>query len=265
MKEFTFSSLSDPLNCNITDIPMQEFTQNENTAYPDVLKELKNATPARIGAGHTGARYNTLWALRFQADQYAAAAAVMQEVPDGTAEKLGMFEIRTKCRDKYEMLTRPDLGRLFDDETQKIISEKCVHNPDVQIFVGDGLCSPSVTANVPDMLPAILAALEFRGISVGTPFFVRYCRVNTVRTVAEILKPKVTAVLIGERPGLLTAKSMSAYIAYNAGYDMSESDYNVVSNISSDGMPPIEAAAYITDIITAMLEQKTSGYALKLT
>lgn len=79
-----------------------------------------------------------------------------------------------------------------------------------------------------------------------------------------ILKPKVTAVLIGERPGMLTAKSMSAYIAYNAGFHMSESDYNVVSNISSDGMAPVEAAAYIVDIIKAMLDQKVSGYGLKL-
>lgn len=264
MKPFTLNGNTNPLFCNMTDIPMQEFSQAKTVSHPEVLKELKRATPARIGAGHTGARYNTLWSLRFQADQYAAAAAVMEEVPADVAKQLGMFEIQTKCHDKYEMLTRPDWGRLFDDETQKIISERCIHNPDVQIFVGDGLCSPSVLANVPDMLPAIRAALEYEGISVGTPFFVRYCRVNTVRTVAELLKPKVTAVLIGERPGLLTAKSMSAYIAYNAGYHMSESDYNVVSNISSNGMPPVEAAAYITDIIMAMLEQKTSGYSLKL-
>ncbi|MGN1451425.1 MAG: ethanolamine ammonia-lyase subunit EutC [Eubacteriales bacterium] len=265
MKGFTFSGQSDPLDCNITGIPMHEFVQTNSPAHPEILKELKTATPARIGAGHAGARYNTLWSLRFQADQYAAAAAVSLECPSDAAEKLGMFEIQTRCRDKYEMLTRPDLGRLFDAETQKLISEKCVHCPDVQIFVGDGLCPPSVMANVPDVLPAIRAALEYEGISVGTPFLVRYCRVNTVRTVAELLRPKVTAVLIGERPGLLTAKSMSAYIAYNAGYNMSESDYNVVSNISSDGMPPIEAAAYITEIIMAMLEQKTSGYGLKLT
>ncbi|MDD6275393.1 MAG: ethanolamine ammonia-lyase subunit EutC [Clostridia bacterium] len=259
-----YSLNKNSLETNITDIPMQEFCQCETASDYGMLEELKESTPARIGSGHCGARYKTLWSIRFQADQYAAADAVLKECPNDVAQRLGMFEIQTRCRDKYEMLTRPDLGRLFDENTQKIISEKCVHNPDVQIFVGDGLCSPSVMANVPDMLPTIKAALEFDGIKMGTPFFVRYCRVNTVRTVAEILKPKVTAVLIGERPGMLTAKSMSAYIAYNAGYNMSESDYNVVSNISSDGMSPVEAAAYIVDIIKAMLEQKVSGYGLKL-
>ena len=87
---------------------------------------------------------------------------------------------------------------------------------------------------------------------------------NTVRTVAELLHPKVTCVLIGERPGLLTSQSMSAYMAYNAGYNMLESDYTVVANISRVGMPPAEAAANIADIMKAMLEQKTSGYGLKI-
>ena len=59
--------------------------------------------------------------------------------------------------------------------------------------------------------------------------------------------------LIGERPGLLTSESMSAYIALDARPDMSESDYTVVSNISRCGMPPVEAAAYIADLMEKLL------------
>ncbi|MFR3484915.1 MAG: ethanolamine ammonia-lyase subunit EutC, partial [Clostridia bacterium] len=172
--------------------------------------------------------------------------------------------VRTKCKDKYDMLTRPDLGRSFDEEAKRTIAERCLHNPDVEIYVGDGLCSPAVEANVPDLYFAIRASLEYDGISVGTPFFVRYCRMNTAKTVAELLHPKVTCILLGERPGLLTAKSMSAYMAYNAGYHMRESDFNVVSNISAVGIPPVEAAAAIADMIRAMLKQKASGYSLVL-
>ena len=57
---------------------------------------------------------------------------------------------------------------------------------------------------------------------------------------------------------------MSAYIVYNPRPEMSESDYTVVSNISRHGMPPVEAGAYIADIIMQMLKQKASGLALKL-
>lgn len=262
-KAFTLSGNTDILGCNLTAIPMQEFSERDSDENKEVYEQYKKATPARVGIGHTGPRYHTAAALRFQADQYSAANAVQMEVPESVVKKLGLFEIQTKCSSKYEMLTRPDLGRLFSEETKKIISERCVYEPDVQIFIGDGLCSPAVEANVPTMYPAICAALEYEGITVGTPFFVRYCRVNTVRTVAELLHPKVTCVLIGERPGMLTSQSMSAYMAYNARYDMLESDYTVVANISSVGMPPAEAAANIADIIKAMLEQKTSGYGLK--
>ncbi len=263
-RPFTTDGRTDILDIDLTAVPMQQFSERDTDNNSELFMQYKKATPARVGIGHTGARYHTAAAMRFQADQYSAANAVMMEVPEDVVKRLGLFEIRTKCRNKFDMLTRPDLGRLFDDETQKIISERCVHEPDVQIFIGDGLCSPSVEANVPTMYPTICAALEYEGITVGTPFFVRYCRVNTVRTVAELLHPKVTCVLIGERPGLLTSQSMSAYMAYNAGYNMLESDYTVVANISRVGMPPAEAAANIADIMKAMLEQKTSGYGLKI-
>lgn len=123
---------------------------------------------------------------------------------------------------------------------------------------------PSIGANVGDMLPMIRLSLENDGITMGNPFFVRYCRVNTAREIGPLLQAKVVCVLIGERPGLLTDESMSAYIAYKPHPDMSESDYTVVSNISRFGMPPVEAAAYIADVIKEMLRQKASGLRLKL-
>ena len=135
---------------------------------------------------------------------------------------------------------------------------------DVQVYCGDGLSSPCIRANAGDMLPMIRLALEADGITLGRPFFVRYCRVNTAREIGPLLNAKVVCVLIGERPGLLTDESMSAYIAYKPHSDMSESDYTVVSNISRFGMPPVEAAAYIADVIRKILRQKTSGLGLVL-
>ena len=217
------------------------------------IEKLKKATPARIGIGHAGSRYTTKAMLNFLADQAMASDAVFEEVSGETVRRLGVFEVQTMCRDKYEMLTRPDLGRLFDEEARKKIRDRCIHDPQVQIYFGDGLCSPSVGANLPDLYPALRAELEYRGITVGTPFFVRYCRVNTARIVGPLVGAKLTCVLIGERPGLLTSESMSAYMALNARPDMSESDYTVVSNISRCGMPPVEAAAYIADLMENLL------------
>ena len=142
-------------NNDITKIKMQDFCLLQNPQDPEQLAVLKSKTPARIAIGHTGARYPTCSYLRFRADQAAAADAVFSEVSEETVKELGLFEVRTKCENKSMMITRPDLGRLFDEDTQKKISENCKHDIDVEIYVGDGLCAPSVAANIPDILPAI--------------------------------------------------------------------------------------------------------------
>lgn len=230
----------------------------------DYFDSLCAATPARLQIGRTGSRYKTKNYLDFRAAHAAATDAVMTEVSQKTLDKLGLFEVKTKCSDKYEMLTRPDWGRYFDDDTKSFLLQNATVGADVQIYCGDGLSSPSIAANIPDLLPMVTMALKQNNVSVGKPFFVRYCRVNTAREIGPLLKSKVVCVLIGERPGLLTDESMSAYISYNPRPEMSESDYTVVSNISRHGMPPVEAGAYIADIIMQMLEQKASGLALKL-
>ncbi len=246
---------------NITDIEISEFIYATDLEKEIELKKMKKATPARIGIGHAGARYKTVPELRFLADQAAAADAVFTEVPDEVVQALGVFEVKTRCNDKYEMLTRPDYGRIFEEDAKQKILSGCTYAPDVQIYFGDGLCSPSIAANIPDLYKTIELGLKDKNIRVGTPFFVRYCRVNTARTIGPLLNAPVVCVLIGERPGLLTCESMSAYIAYNPRPDMSESEYTVVSNISRHGIPPVEAAAHIVDLLAEILEKKCSGIA----
>lgn len=230
----------------------------------DYFDRLCAETPARLQIGRAGSRYKTKSYLDFRAAHAAANDAVMSEVGRDTIARLGLFEVQTMCKDKFEMLTRPDLGRLFSDDTKAYLKAHATMGADVQIYCGDGLSAPSVAANVPDILPMVTTALTQEGITVGKPFFVRYCRVNTARQIGPLLSAKVVCVLIGERPGLLTDESMSAYIAYKPHPDMSESDYTVVSNISRFGMPPVEAGAYIADIIRKMLTQKCGGLQLKL-
>lgn len=248
---------------DITEIPMHKMLLTE-ASDPKAMASLKKFTDARIGIGRAGSRFKTIPYLRFRADHAAANDAVMLEVEKETIASLGMFEIRTKCENKFDMLTRPDWGRIIPDEYKAVLLEKCKKDIDVQIYCGDGLSAPSIGANVGDLLKIISLSLEGTGISIGTPFFVRYCRVNTAREIAPLLKAKVTCVLIGERPGLSNGESMSAYIAYNARPEMSESDYTVVSNISRKGMHPTEAGAYIAELIIKMLEQKASGLGLKI-
>ena len=157
-----------------------------------------------------------------------------------------------------------DLGRKLSAEGAATIKEKCKKNPTVQIYVSDGLSSAAVAANVPDLLPAITQGLQSYRIEAGTPFFVKYGRVGVMDEISELTGADVTCVLIGERPGLITAESMSAYIVYKATVGMPEARRTVVSNIHKSGTIPAEAGAHIAEIIKIMLEKKASGTDLKL-
>lgn len=236
----------------------------ENPVNRDAYYELKQYAPCRLGIGKAGARYKTLPVLEFRAAHAAAQDAVFKDVDPEVVEGLGLWSVQTKCDSKDTYLTRPDLGRVLSDEAVATIKEKCKKNPTVQIYVSDGLSSASIAANVKDVLPAIMNGLKSYGIEAGTPFFVKYGRVGVMDQISEITGADVTVVLIGERPGLITAESMSAYLAYKATVGMPEARRTVVSNIHKDGTIPAEAGAHIADVIKKILDAKASGTDLKL-
>lgn len=236
----------------------------ENPVARDAYYELKQYAPCRLGIGKAGARYKTLPVLEFRAAHSAAQDAVFTDVDPAVIEELGLWTVQTKCDSKDTYLTRPDLGRILSDEGVETIKAQAKKNPTVQIYVSDGLSSAAVAANTADVLPAILQGLKSYGIDAGTPFFVKYGRVGVMDQISEITGADVTCVLIGERPGLITAESMSAYIAYKATVGMPEARRTVVSNIHKDGTIPAEAGAHIADIIKKILEAKASGTDLKL-
>ena len=236
----------------------------ENPEHGEEYAELKYNAPCRLGIGRAGARYLTLPQLEFRAAHSAAQDAVFNDVDEAFVEKMGLWTVQTQCESKDVYLTRPDLGRKLSPEGVETIKAKCKKNPTVQIYVSDGLSSASVAANIGDLLPAILQGLESYRIDVGTPFFVKYGRVGVMDEISELLGADVTCTLIGERPGLITAESMSAYIAYKATVGMPEARRTVVSNIHRAGTIPAEAGAHIAEIIKIMLEKKASGTDLKL-
>ena len=236
----------------------------ENPVNRDAYYDLKQYAPCRLGIGKAGARYKTLPVLEFRAAHSAAQDAVFSDVDQDFVDKMGLFTVQTKCDCKDTYLTRPDLGRVLSDEAVATIKEKCKKNPKVQIYVSDGLSSAAIAANVGDVLPAIEQGLKSYGIDYGTPFFLKYGRVGAMDQVSEITGAEVTCVLIGERPGLATADSMSAYIAYKATVGMPEARRTVVSNIHKGGIPAVEAGAHIAGLIKTMLERKKSGVELQL-
>ena len=249
---------------DVTELDLRKLYLTEDPANPQGFRSLKEKTPARLGSGRAGPRYKTLTMLRFRADHAAAQDAVFSQVPEDFAAKNGMVEVKTRCRDKDEYLTRPDLGRCFDEENAQKIRSAVRDTPRVQLVVGDGLSSAAILANAMDCLEAIREGLKLRGIEAGQPIFVRYCRVGAGDAIGDITGCELVCMLVGERPGLVTDKSMSAYITYRPHTGVSESSRTVVSNIHAQGTPAVEAGAHIAGLLETILQKKKSGVALNL-
>ena len=248
---------------DITAKACRDITMLDHPQDAEALARMKKKTTARIGVGRAGPRLNTRTMLTLRADHAKARDAVFLDVPGELIEKLGLFTVQTKCAEKNQFLTRPDLGRQLSEEGARAVKERCAPNPDVQVFLADGLSSTAVEANAETILGLLLDALKDRGLTVGTPFFVRFGRVAVEDQVAELVGAKVVCVLIGERPGLGSAESMSAYIAYNARVGMPEARRTVVSNIHKDGISAAETGAYIAELIEKIYHAKASGVELQ--
>jgi len=249
---------------DVTELDLRKLYLVNDPANEEKYRKMKEKTPARLGSGRAGPRYKTLTMLRFRADHAAAQDAVFSQVPEDFAEKNGLVAVQTCCQSKDEYLTRPDHGRRFDEENQKIIRNTIKGNPRVQLVVGDGLSSAAIQANAMDCLAAIKDGLKMRGIETGQPLFVRYCRVGAGDAVGDVTGCELVCVLVGERPGLVTDKSMSAYITYKPHTGVLESARTVVSNIHSQGTPAVEAGAYVAELIDTILTKKVSGVGLHL-
>jgi len=249
---------------DITEVDIKKQYLVENPVDRDAYYDLKQYAPCRLGIGKAGARYKTDPSLQFRAAHSAAQDAVFSNVDQDFVDRMGFFTVQTLCDSKDIYLTRPDLGRKLNEEGVKLVIEKCKKNPTVQIYVSDGLSSAAVAANVADVLPGIIQGLKSYGIEVGTTFFCKYGRVGAMDHISELTGATVTCVLIGERPGLITAESMSAYIAYKGTMGMPEARRTVVSNIHKEGTIPAEAGAHISEIIKTILDHKASGTDLKL-
>jgi ethanolamine ammonia-lyase small subunit len=260
---------------------LQEQGMQHNDVIPDITQEdiskwdfvhgakqpefdaLKSRTPARLAVSHTGTRYPTHTRLRFLADHAAAKDAVDSEIPEDFAKQYNLSIFQSLCASREEYITRPDLGRQLSPQNIEGIRALCPGPADVCLFLADGLSAKAITANGMDTLLTAKAGLEAAGLSVTVPFVIRYGRVGVLDVVSEALHTPVTCVLIGERPGLGVADSMSAYAAYGATVGMSESRRTVISNIHGKGTPAVEAGAWLTDLLKEMCTTKLSGVELR--
>ncbi len=237
----------------------------ELTPVEKWLDALRERTSARILVGRSGGAYQTRDQLALRCDHAAALDAVHQEVQKELLDRLNLFEVSTQATSKQEHLLRPDLGRRLSDEAKETLTANCQRAAEVQVVVGDGLSATAIHAQVPHLLPMLEKQVKARGLSFGRPFFIRYCRVGALNDIGEALDPSVVVLLVGERPGLATAESLSAYLAYRPRIGDTDAKRNLISNIHDQGVGCEEAVERILALVEMMRRERCSGVEIKET
>jgi ethanolamine ammonia-lyase small subunit len=239
------------------------------TDLSEIVKKVRAQTPARLLAGRSGAAYRTNTQLELRGAHAAARDAVRAELNllthlgDDFVRKWNLFEVRSQAASKDEYLLRPDLGRHLNDASRAEVTRRCTTGRDFQIVIGDGLSVTAVALQVPRLLPLLCEGAKARGWSLGEIFVIRHCRVSILNEIGELLGPRVAVLLIGERPGLATAESLSAYMAYQPKSSDTDANRNLISNIHARGVSPEQAAQRILNLAASMMKTQKSGCELR--
>ena len=241
----------------------------DEKAWLEWFKSVQAQTPAQIFAGRKGSSYRTETWLKLRSDHAVAKDAVFTELDldrdlgNEFVARWKLFEVSSRAQTKLEFLHRPDLGRRLSPDAQAKLVEWCPTGSDLQVAIADGLSVTAVQRQVPTLLPLLAAEANHSGWRFGQPFVIRHGRVGVLNDIGEILKPSVAIILIGERPGLATAESLSAYMAFRPRLGHDDSHRNLISNIHTRGTPPLQAVPRIIDLARQMFQLQTSGVAIK--
>lgn len=233
------------------------------------LRDLRNLTPARVGLGRAGASLPTEALLEFTLDHARARDAVHAafDVPaiiQGLGD-LGLpaCEVTSRVHDRKEYLRRPDLGRMLDPASQKLLGDRASGSRQLAVVIGDGLSPAAVNAHAIAVVRDLIPRLAADGIEIGHAVVASGARVALGDEIGAILGARMVVMLIGERPGLSASDSLGAYLTFAPQIGLTDEKRNCVSNIHRAGLGYDEAALRIAWLIREGLARGLSGVALK--
>jgi len=232
---------------------------------------LQKFTSARIAIGRAGGSQRTPSILDFRLAHARARDAVhaefRTEIIQERLDKEGLRSqiLRTMISDRANYLMQPDLGRCLSDESREELKElsKTWTKSDFAIIVSDGLSANAAMLHCVDTILPLVKYLPKSDWSLYPIILVPFARVKIQDDIGEILGVRHTLVLIGERPGLGSPDSLSAYFTYKPKRSSVESDRNCISNIRPLGMPPAIAAKKIAILLEQSRQLKLTGTGLK--
>jgi ethanolamine ammonia-lyase small subunit len=259
---------------------MVDMNEKDKKKAPFVTKDpsssLKSFTDARIGLGRVGVSLPLKDWLSFKLD-HARARDAVYAIFDPESIKTDLLQngitsiiLSSRAKDKKEYLVRPDLGRKLSDSSLSYLTnltkeseENKKEAPDVLVCICDGLSAQAVHAHSVKVAKKFLNIIKDSGYSQGPVVIVSGGRVAVADEVAEKFRAKVVINLIGERPGLSSPDSMSAYITYGAYAGIQEEARSCISNIRPKGLSLDDAVIKLCYFVENALALKITGTELK--
>ena len=237
----------------------------------DALEDYVRAlTPARLFLNGATTSYSTRDLLRLRADHAAARDAVGQPFESDAAywrvddAMEPPVHVRTLVPDHTTYLRRPDLGRRLDDDSRTRLADSYAGAPrTLCVAVTGGLSAQAAHSYGPALLAAITQHARRQSWTQGPLVVIDHARVGVLNDLGATTRASVVVLLIGERPGLAVADSLSAYLAYRPRPSDTDAHRNLVAGIHERGVSIADAAHRVADLVSSMLRAERSGVSLK--
>lgn len=236
---------------------------------PDPWHLLRSRTAARIGLGRAGISLPTHQVLSLARAHATARDAVYATLDlrafrsELAALKRPTLTVESEAVDRKRYLLRPDQGRRLSAESRGLLEAAAGQSSDLAIVIGDGLSASAINAHAAPLVAALLPHLERLGLQLAPITIACGARVALGDEIAALLKARLVAVLIGERPGLSSPDSLGIYLTYDPRPGRSDAERNCISNVRADGLAPLDAAARLAWLVKEALNRGLTGVALK--
>ncbi len=230
---------------------------------------LRLFTAARIALGRTGSSLPTDELLRFGLAHAQARDAVHQPFDSDALEtelhQMGLetLTVASAAPDRATYLRRPDLGRKLSEESRESLHSRAREASDIVLVVADGLSSKAVHRQAVPLINALLPYLRTLELTLGPVVLAHQSRVALGDDIAQVMKAKAVAILIGERPGLSSPDSLGIYMTWGPHTKRLESERNCISNVRPEGLDYPQAAFKLAWLLEQSFHRQLSGVNLK--
>lgn len=243
---------------------------SQPTVDRDSWDALRGMTDARIALGRCGAAPPIAAVLDFRLAHARARDAVhspfrSKELAETLSRMHPCLLLESRAPDRYHYLSRPDWGRQLSDTSLQVLEQQKVPQGgyDLVLVLAEGLSAQAMHAQAIPFLQSFLRIAEGSGLKVAPLCVVTGGRVAIADPIGLALQCKVSAILIGERPGLSSPDSMGIYLTHGPRPGKTDESRNCLSNIRKGGMDHDTAARKLAYLVEESLRMGFSGVRLK--